>query len=419
MTGVTRLLGDRMSANTHSDQQQTVSPGVDDGISTGEDGILVGEDSDIDPTVSVVMPTLNEEDGIRECIPRITEAAAELGMTTEIIVSDSSTDRTPEIAGEMGAIVVEPDETGYGNAYHYGFEHVRGDYVVMGDADTTYDFGELPDLMEVAIERDADIVMGSRLSGEIKPGAMPPLHQYVGNPLLTRFLNTFYDAGVSDAHCGMRVIDADALDALDLESGGMEFASEMIMEAATRDMRIEEVPITYHERVGEATLESFSDGWRHVKFMLTNAPGYLFTLPAILLCLGGTVVAGASLAGLEVGSVTFGMQTLIGGLLFALVGIQVGSLSLFSSVAADPIRKPDDPVTTLIHERFSLEMGATAGIGLFVLSAGFLTYGVLAWSAGAAVPSAMWNLVAATVVVIAVQTVFNSFFLSILAQHTE
>lgn len=164
--------------------------------------VLVPRRSDTDPLISFVMPTMNEEAGIAACIEWATEALGELGVTGEIIVSDSSDpdDRTPDIAAEAGAHVVTPDQTGYGYAYQYAFERTRGEYIVIGDADTTYDFRDLPRLLDQLQAVDADMVMGSRLEGEIKPGAMPSLHQYVGNPLLTSFLNTFYDAGVSDAH---------------------------------------------------------------------------------------------------------------------------------------------------------------------------------------------------------------------------
>ena len=271
------------------------------------------------------------------------------------------------------------------------------------------------------MEENADLVLGSRLDGRIEPGAMPALHQYIGNPLLTRFLNTFYDADVSDAHSGMRVIDVEALERLDLETSGMEFASEMIMDAAEKEMTIKEVPITYHERVGDATLDSFSDGWRHVKFMLTNAPGYLFTLPALAFGVIGLAIIAASLGEIQFGAVNFGLQTLIGGVLFALVGYQVGSLALFSSITADPIREPRDPITNVIREYFTLETGATFGILVFALGAVFLSYSVVMWTIDgyAAVPSVSWNLVAASAVVIGVQTIFNSFFLSILSQHTH
>ena len=234
-----------------------------------------GNDTDLaTPMLSVVLPTRNEVQGISECLDRIHRAIDSIEMDVEIIVSDSSTDSTPTIAREYGATVVKPPATGYGNAYKYAFEHIRGDYVAIGDADTTYDFEELPELLAPLVQGDADLVLGSRFRGQIEPGAMPALHQYVGNPLLTAMLNWLFGANVTDAHSGFRAIRREALEQLELQSEGMEFASEMIMKAAVNGLRIKEVPITYHERVGEATLESFSDGWRHVKYMLLNAPNF-------------------------------------------------------------------------------------------------------------------------------------------------
>jgi glycosyltransferase involved in cell wall biosynthesis len=171
------------------------------------------------------MPTLNEEEGIVECIDRIRTALDELQVYGEIIVSDSSTDRTPELARQHGAIVVEPDGKGYGYVYQYAFDRARGQYIAMGDADTTYDFTELPKLFYHVADGEADLALGSRLTGEIREGAMPPLHEYIGNPMLTRFLNTFYNTDISDAHSGLRVFSRDALEQLDLQTEGMEFAS--------------------------------------------------------------------------------------------------------------------------------------------------------------------------------------------------
>jgi glycosyltransferase involved in cell wall biosynthesis len=384
--------------------------------SAGAD-ILVTPDDTATPVVSVVMPTMNEEEGIGECIDRIIEGASALGLPTEIVVSDSSTDRTPEIARERGARVISPDKPGYGYAYRFAFARVRGEYVVMGDADTTYDFSELPRLFEPILDGEADMVMGSRLEGEILPGAMPPLHQYVGNPLLTKFLNVFYGAGVSDAHSGFRVFRADLLDELDLRTDGMEFASEMVMDASARGYRIEEVPITYHERKGEATLESFRDGWRHVRFMLMNAPGYLFAVPGALMVLLGSLLMGLSAFGVSPGGVTFGVHTMVAGSLLVVVGYQTATLSLFSTVAADPIRTPNDPITRWIQGSFSLEQGATLGLGLFAVGAAYgsyLTYGWVASGFGA-VRFAAVNMVAFTLVVIGLGTVFASFHLSALA----
>ena len=378
------------------------------------DELLVRDDADESPVLSVVMPTLNEEDGIRTCIDWIKAAIEELQVPTEILISDSSTDRTPEIAREMGAVVVEPDGKGYGYAYRYAFERTRGEYIVMGDADTTYDFTQIPRLLDHLEETGADIVMGSRLDGEIKDGAMPTLHQYIGNPLLTRFLNTFYRAGVSDAHSGFRIFTRDAYERMDLETTGMEFASEMIMDAGARDLQIEEVPIIYHERKGEETLDSFRDGWRHVRFMLVNAPGYLFSVPGMLLTAFGAAVLLIAHTGIEIGAMTLGINSMIAGSLFSILGVQVGSLGVFATVASDPIQKPNDVATSWIMENATLERGASAGLAVFTAGAVYATWLVLDWALRGfgSVPFTTSSLLAFTAIVIGVQLVFSSFFLS-------
>ncbi|EMA24397.1 glycosyltransferase family 2 protein [Haloarcula argentinensis] len=390
------------------------------GITKTADEFLVTPESEVTPVLSVVMPTLNEEKGIVECIDRIKTAISELRVPTEIIVSDSSTDTTPELARERGATVVTPDEPGYGYAYRYAFNKARGEYIAMGDADTTYDFEMIPQLLEPVQNGDADICMGSRLEGEIRDGSMPPLHKYVGNPLLTRFLNTFYGAGVSDAHSGFRVFTKDALETLELETTGMEFASEMIMEAGANNLTIEEVPIIYHEREGEETLDSFSDGWRHVRFMLVNAPDYLFSYPALLLVSVGAVLMSLSIARLSIGGVNFGIQTMVGGSLLAIVGYQVWTLALFSSIAANPINKPDGALVGIIREQFQLEHGAS--IGILAAAVGILylgsVFGQWLLAGEAALPSATATLLASTVVVLGLQTVFGSFFMSMLADSS-
>jgi glycosyltransferase involved in cell wall biosynthesis len=376
--------------------------------------LLLPAGSERTPTLSVVMPTLDEEDGIAECIDRITRALEELQVYGEVIVSDSSTDRTPEIAAEHGAIVVTPDRPGYGYAYRYGFEHARGEYVAIGDADTTYDFTELPALYRLVAEGDADMAMGSRLEGEIKPGAMPKLHQYVGNPLLTKFLNVFYGAGVSDAHSGFRVLRRSTLEGLNLRTDGMEFASEMVMEAATRDFEIAEMPITYHEREGEATLESFRDGWRHVRFMLVNAPGYLFSVPGVLLAAAGALVVGLSLTGAEPFGARFGIRSVVAGCLAVLVGNQVFGLGVFTAVAGDPIRTPEDPLTRAVVERVGLEQGALAGLFVFAAGAAYLLALTVRWVnwGFASLPPPALDVVALGATVLGLQVVFSAFFLS-------
>jgi glycosyltransferase involved in cell wall biosynthesis len=377
--------------------------------------LLVGPNDETTPVISIVMPTMDEEAGITECIEKSKLALAELELPGEIIVSDSSTDSTPEIARDMGVTVVTPDKKGYGSAYRYAFERSKGDFIVMGDADTTYDFEELPRLLRLLQENNADIVMGSRLEGEILPGSMPPLHQYIGNPALTRFLNTFYDVEVSDAHSGFRVFTREALGELDLQSDGMEFASEMIMDAGEKGLKIVETPITYYPRKGEAALESFEDGWRHVRFMLVNAPDYLFSIPGLIMGLIGTLLMGVAYFGVSVAGQPFGIHSMIAGSLLTIHGFQVGSFGLLTELVADPIRQPEDAITNWVRSHFTLERGI--GLGLLMLLSGTIiaTYLIYQWvqSGFTELPLVSADILTFTLIVLGLQTVFGSFFVGI------
>lgn len=394
--------------------------GVDVSGEASADELLVDADSRGQPVLSVVLPTMNEEAGIGTCIDWIKEAIEALQVPAEIIVSDSSTDRTPAIARERGAIVVEPDEPGYGYAYRYAFAEARGEYIAMGDADTTYDFRELPRLLEHLATTDADIVMGSRLNGEIEDGAMPPLHQYIGNPLLTGFLNFFYDAAVSDAHSGFRVFEREALETMDLETTGMEFASEMVMEAGAQDLTIKELPIVYHDRQGEETLQSFRDGWRHVRFMLVNTPGHLFVAPGALLVGLGLVILAVATTGTAIGDVTLGINSTIAGGLLTVLGYQVGLFGVLAVVADEPINGRSSRWSQFVRSQLTLERGASGGAVLF--GAGALYAGTMAaeWvlSGFAAMPFTIGALAAFVAIVLGLQTVFAAFFLSVVGEQT-
>lgn len=399
--------------------QNQADQGVSQGVEVSSDEprpLLVGEESEEAPVLSVVLPTLNEEEGIIECLEKAYEAFERLDITGEILVSDSSTDRTPELAGQFGARVVTPDQAGYGYAYRYAFERARGEFIAMGDADTTYDFTELPKLFNCVSAGDADIALGSRFDGEIRDGAMPALHQYVGNPMLTGFLNTFYDADISDAHSGLRILSRDALTQLELDSDGMEFASEMLMDASSRGLTIAEEPITYHQRKGEATLDSFQDGWRHLRFMLVNAPSYLFSLPGIILSLFGVICLLASASGAAFGGATFGIRTAIAGSLLVLTGVQITSLAGFAVAAGNPIRTRIDPLSRFFTQSVGLAGTATLGTLLFGGGATYAAFIVAGWaSTGFSYipsPSPIVDIVAFTAIVLGLQLVFAGFFIS-------
>ena len=399
---------DPVPADSASGAQQGDGPDVSD--------LLLQAGSSRSPVLSVVMPTLNEERGVFICIQKIKRAIVELGIPTEIIVSDSSTDRTPEIARHQGAIVVEPNEMGYGYAYRYAFEQARGEYIAIGDADVTYDFESLPELLGPVMDGTADMVLGTRLDGTIESGAMPPLHKYVGNPFLTWFLNVFYDTDVSDAHSGFRVLTRDALDRLDLSSDGMEFASEMLMKASITDLRIEEVPIVYHERKGDATLHSFRDGWRHVRFMLVNTPGHIFSIPGTVLAFVGLLPLALSVSGIQFGEYSPGVLTTIAGGLALITGFQFLCLSVFSATANTGIRAPSDRITQWTKEHVRLEHGMSLGVAISTLGLGYLGWVLYTWATAgyAAIPSLKTIVIAFVSVVLGMQIMSSSFFLSAL-----
>ena len=241
--------------------------------------------------ISVVLPALDEEHAIAECIRKIQIVFHNKSLKGEIIVADSSTDRTGAIAQSLGAIVIKPEKAGYGNAYLAGFHHARGRVIILGDADNTYDFSQIPRLL-APLDKGADFVIGSRFKGTLHPGAMSPLHRFIGNPLLTWMVNVIFGTHYTDTHSGFRAITREALDRLALTTGGMEFASEMLVMAAKERLNVEEVPIDYFPRQSPSKLHSFADGWRHIRFVLlmkplpfVAVPGFLFSLMGALLML--------------------------------------------------------------------------------------------------------------------------------------
>jgi glycosyltransferase involved in cell wall biosynthesis len=270
--------------------------------------------------ISVILPSLDEESTIAECITKIQKVLQENALIGEIIVSDSSTDKTAEIARSLGAKVINPLKRGYGNAYIAGFQQAHGNYIVIGDADNTYDFSDIPKLIE-PLKNRADFVIGSRFKGTIHSGAMTPLHRYIGNPALTWMINVIFGTRFSDTHSGFRAITREALDRLPLKSGGMEFASEMLIEASKVNLRIEEVPIDYYSRITPSKLHSFADGWRHIRFVLLMKPLPFVAIPGLLFSIVGLLLmAFFSLQGNVESS---HLHTFILGAIFVIGGIQV------------------------------------------------------------------------------------------------
>lgn len=226
--------------------------------------------------VSFVIPALNEEGIVGKTIKSIpVDEIEEAGYDVEIIVvNNNSTDNTAQEAKDAGATVFLEKNRGYGNAYIRGFKEATGDIIIMGDADGTYPLEQSMDFINYIVDDGSDFVIGSRFKGTIEKGAMPALHQYIGNPLLTKMLNILFNSEYSDTHCGMRAFTTDALHKMNLTAPGMEFAVEMVIEAREKNLNIKEIPISYKKRGGgEAKLSSFTDGWRHVKYMLKRRFG--------------------------------------------------------------------------------------------------------------------------------------------------
>ena len=367
------------------------------------------------PLVSVVIPCLNEEENVTRCVRGAIDALASGGLAGEVIVVDNdSDDRSAELAAAAGARVIVEPRRGYGSAYLAGFAAARGTYIVMADADLTYDFGEIPSFIH-ELQSGAELVMGNRM-GNIKPGAMPWLHRYIGYPLLTGLLNLFFRTGVRDAHCGMRALRRDVLDRLDLRTTGMEFASEMVIRAAKQHLAITEVDIEYHPRGGESKLSSFRDGWRHLRFLLVHSPTYLFIVPGALLAALGTLVSITVLFHIDILGRKWDIHALIGGALLTIIGVQVLALGLCAHAYGTYFMGEKDAWFDRMRARFRLEHGLALG-GVVTL-AGFVTALVIViqWihqSFGALGHNNL-AIVAFELLIVGLQIFFSSFLLSIL-----
>jgi glycosyltransferase involved in cell wall biosynthesis len=367
------------------------------------------------PRVSVVIPCLNEAENIQECVGRATRVLAESGLAGEVIVADNgSDDGSAELAKQAGALVVHEPRRGYGSAYLAGFAAAQGEYVVMADADLTYDWSEIPHFV-AKLDSGADLVMGDRMDN-IHPGAMPWLHRYVGNPVLSGVLNLFFRTGVRDAHCGMRGFRRNILPRLDLRTTGMEFASEMVIRASKENLAITQIPIEYHPRGGESKLSSFRDGWRHLRFLLVHSPTHLFLVPGVVMLILGTLISAASLFHVNIFGREWQLHSMIGGSLLMIVGTQIACLGLCAHAYGMYFMGDRDPWFERMRARFRLEHGLLVGGGICLAGLAVAAVIVVRWAdRGFGVLSEERLAVfGATLVVVGLQVFFSSFLLSIL-----
>jgi hypothetical protein len=378
--------------------------------------------------VSVVMPCLNEARTVGLCVAKARASLEKMGARGEIIVADNgSTDGSQDIARAQGARVVNVARKGYGSALQGGIAEARGEFIIMGDADNSYDFAHLEPFVERLRQGD-ELVMGNRFKGGIEPGAMPWLHRYIGNPILTGILNLFFHTPIRDAHCGLRAFRKNAYQRLHLTTPGMEFASEMVVKASLGKQRISEVPTTLSPdgRDRPPHLRSFRDGWRHLRFLLLMCPLWLYLIPSALLLGGGlALMAWLTPGPRPVGGIVLDIHTMLLGALGALLGYQTLWLWAFAKIhgwASGLL--PDHTFSLNLFKHLNLERGLLVGSVLLVVGLGINVWLFGRWfiqnlgplDVSSTFRGALWGFF---LMVTGVQTIYGSFFLSMLGMSKE
>lgn len=374
-------------------------------------------------TVTILMPCLNEAETLAFCIRQAAAALRDNNVAGEVLVADNgSTDGSRTIAVDEGARVVDVPIRGYGAALMHGIEAARGKYVLMADADASYDFGHLPRFLD-ELNEGCDLVMGNRFKGGIKPGAMPPLHRYLGNPVLSFIGRLFFAIPVSDVHCGIRAVRRDAILGLNLQTTGMEYASEMVVRASLAGLKIAEVPTTLSpdRRTRAPHLRTWRDGWRHLRFLLLYSPRWLFLYPGIALFAVGLVLSLWLIRGPQtVGQWTFDVDTLTYALFLVIIGAHISVFAVSARVFGGmegflPTSKSYERAL----EYITLETGLLLGCSLLLIGVGLFGYAIHLWHAtgfGNLSPQRMLRLTlpSATCLMLGVEAIFGSFFLSLL-----
>ncbi|HEX8265295.1 MAG TPA: glycosyltransferase family 2 protein [Pyrinomonadaceae bacterium] len=400
-------------------------------LGTVEEKLAASQNGKSEIELSVVMPCLNEADTLEVCLQKAGRAMREYGINGEIIVADNgSTDGSIEIANRNGARVVHVKEKGYGSALMGGIEAARGRFVIMGDADDSYDFLEIPKFVE-KLREDYDLVQGCRLpggGGQVLPGAMPFLHRWWGNPMFSKMVRLWFNAPINDTYCGLRGFTKAHYNSLNQRCTGMEFATEMIIKSSLFKARIAEVPITLHpdgRKSHPPHLKTFRDGWRTLRFFLMYSPRWLFLVPGFLLILLGAVGYFVGLTGTSVGRVTFGLHTVLFGSLAILCGYQSILFAIFTKTfAISEGLMPEDPRLTRFFEIANLERGLILAGGVLLIGLILLLIAVNQWRlAGFGVLDYAYTMSfvipGSTLVALGFQTILSGFFVSILGMKRK
>jgi len=375
------------------------------------------------PLVSVVMPCLNEEEAIGSCIEKIQHTFASANINGEIVVCDNgSTDNSVAIAESLGARVVHEPLRGYGNAYLKGFASARGTYLIMGDADDTYDFTMIPKFLNLLMNEGYNFVTGSRyLDGGDEH--ITTLHRFFGNPALTALLNTLFGTSFTDVYCGLRGFSREAYDRITPVSPGMEFNLELAINAAKAGLKTAEVPIKLRPRKGESKLRTFRDGWRSLRMMLLYSPNQIFIWPGTLLFALGMLIHAAMLFGLITwdGRLAAGV-TGVFATIFSVIGFQILSLGLHAKTYSWNRRfDENNPALERFYRHFKLEGGLALGLILITLGGAILAFLVIQWleSNMLPLPHPEWVSFAATLLIIGCGTLFTSLFISTMSMNNK
>ena len=370
--------------------------------------------------LTILMPCLNEAETLEICINKASRFLSNHNIVGEILIADNgSTDGSQEIAERNGARVVAIAQKGYGSALIGGIENALGEYIIMGDADDSYDFSNLMPFVE-KMREGYELVMGNRFKGGIAKGAMPPLHKYLGNPVLSTIGKIFYRSDINDFHCGLRGFQKEAISKLNLQTSGMEFASEMVVKSTLHKLKMAEVPTTLSPdgRSRPPHLRSWRDGWRHLKFLLIHSPRWLFLYPGLFFFIVGLILMSVlTLSPFSIGHVIFDVNTLLYGAMFAILGVQLTSFSIFSKVYSmnvGIIPKEDKFIKRI--SAFSLEAGIITGLFFFLLGLGTSIYAISFWGGENFGPLDHERIMRITIpsitsIVIGVQIIFSSFYL--------
>ena len=364
--------------------------------------------------VSVVIPCLDEQATIAECVAAARAVLDENDLDGEVLVVDNgSSDGSGDLARAAGARVIDEPRPGYGSAYLAGLAAANGQYIVMVDADLTYDFREIPRFVR-ELDDGAELVVGNRMGG-LTPGSMSWLSR-VGNPILTGFLNALYRTNIGDAHCGMRALRRNVLPALNLRTVGMEFASEMVIRASQERLDVREIPIELHPRVGTSKLSPFRDGWRHLRLILVYNPTFVFLLPGAVLLMAGSLITLSVFGGVPIVGRALYIHSLVLGCLFVILGVQAIGFGLCARAYGAYFISDQDQLFQRMRGRLRLEHGlALAGV---VGVTGLVLFGIVVgeWAAGGfgTLSETRLAIFAATLIVVGAQIFFTSFLLSIL-----